>query len=123
MKKMCLLIIGLAFIFAFSHTSCEIHSEEKNPAIENPDGGNTQNPDSGNTENPDSGNTDNPDSGNTQNPDSGNTDNPVTPNPSWVYNDLNIQKFHKLGITGKGIKIAVGDGNSNKVPSSCSCKP
>ena len=196
MKKMCLLIIGLAFIFAFSHTSCEIHSEEKNPAIENtdsgntqnpdsgntdkpdsgntdkpdsgntenpdsgntqnpdsgntenpnsgntqnpdsgntqnpdsgntenPDSGNTQNPDSGNTQNPDSGNTDNPnsgntqnpDSGNTQNPDSGNTDNPVTPNPSWVYNDLNIQKFHKLGITGKGIKIAVGDGNSNKVP-------
>ena len=196
MKKMCLLIIGLAFIFAFSHTSCEIHSEEKNPAIENPDSGNTQkpdsgntdkpdsgntdnpnsgntqnpdsgntenpnsgntqnpdsgntqnpdsgntenpdsgntqNPDSGNTQNPDSGNTDNPnsgntqnpdsgntqnpDSGNTQNPDSGNTDNPVTPNPSWVYNDLNIQKFHKLGFTGKGIKIAVGDGNSNKVP-------
>ena len=170
MKKMCLLIIGLAFIFAFSHTSCEIHSEEKNPAIENtdssntqnpdsgntdkPDSGNTENPDSGNTENPDSGttdnpdsgntdnpnsgntdnpdsgntqnpesgNTENPDSGNTQNPDSGNTDNPgnndepVTPNPSWVYNDLNIQKFHKLGFTGKGIKIAVGDGNSNKVP-------
>lgn len=146
MKKMCLLIIGLAFIFPFSHTSCEIHSEEKNPAIENPDSGNTDNPDSGNTDNPnsgntqnpdsgntdkpdsgntdnpDSGNTDNPDSGNTQNPDSGNTDNPgnddepVTPNPSWVYNDLNIQKFHKLGITGKGIKIAVGDGNSNKVP-------
>ena len=196
MKKMCLLIIGLAFIFAFSHTSCEIHSEEKNPAIENTDSSNTQNPDSGNTDNPDSGNTDNPDSGNTQNPDSGNTDNPnsgntdnpnsgntdnpdsgntdkpdsgntqnpdggntdnptsgntdnpnsgttdnpnsgntdnpdsgntqnpdsgntddpVTLNPSWVYNDLNIQKFHKLGITGKGIKIAVGDGNSNKVP-------
>ena len=194
MKKMCLLIIGLAFIFPFFHTSCEIHSEEKNPAIENtdssntqkpdsgntqnpdsgntqnpdsgntdkpdsgntdnpnsgntdnldsgntdkPDSGNTDNPDSGNTQNPDSGNTDNPDSGNTQNPDSGNTDNPdsgntdkpdsgntdnpgnddepVTPNPSWVYNDLNIQKFHKLGITGKGIKIAVGDGNSNKVP-------
>ena len=194
MKKMCLLIIGLAFIFPFFHTSCEIHSEEKNPAIENPDSGNTQNPDSGNTQNPDSGNTDNPDSGNTDNPDSGNTDNPnsgntqnpdsgntdnpdsgntdnpdsgntdnpnsgntdnpdsgntdnpnsgntdnpnsgntdkpdsgntdnpgnddepVTPNPSWVYNDLNIQKFHKLGITGKGIKIAVGDGNSNKVP-------
>lgn len=122
MKKMCLLIIGLAFIFPFSHTSCEIHSEEKNPAIENPDSGNTQNPDSGNTDNPDSGNTDKPDSGNTDNPDSGNTDNPgnddepVTPNPSWVYNDLNIQKFHKLGITGKGIKIAVGDGNSNKVP-------
>ena len=170
MKKMCLLIIGLAFIFPFSHTSCEIHSEEKNPAIENtdssntqnpnsgntdnpnsgntdkpdsgntdnsnsgntqnpdsgntqnPDSGNTQNPDGGNTQNPDSGNTDNPNSGNTDNPDSGNTDNPgnddepVTPNPSWVYNDLNIQKFHKLGITGKGIKIAVGDGNSNKVP-------
>ena len=148
MKKMCLLIIGLAFIFAFSHTSCEIHSDEKNPAIENPDSsntqnpdggntdkpdsgntqnpdsgntenpdsGNTQNPDSGNTQNPDSGNTENPDSGNTENPDSGNTDNPVTPNPSWVYNDLNIQKFHKLGFTGKGIKIAVGDGNSNKVP-------
>ena len=196
MKKMCLLIIGLAFIFAFSHTSCEIHSEEKNPAIENPDSSNTQNPDSGNTDKPDSGNTDNPDggntdnpdsgntqnpdsgntetpdsgntdnpdsgnmdnpnsgntdnpdsgntqnpdsgntdnpnsgntqnpdsgntdkpdSGNTQNPDGGNTDNPVTPNPSWVYNDLNIQQFHKLGITGKGIKIAVGDGNSNKVP-------
>ena len=83
---------------------------------DNPNSGNTQNPDSGNTQNPDSGNTQNPDSGNTQNPDSGNTDNPVTPNPSWVYNDLNIQKFHKLGITGKGIKIAVGDGNSNKVP-------
>ena len=186
MKKMCLLIIGLAFIFAFFHTSCEIHSEEKNPAIENPDSSNTQNPDSGNTDKPDSGNTENPDSGNTENPDSGNTDNPdsgntdnpnsgntqnpdsgdtenpdsgdtdnpnsgntekpdsgntqnpdsgntdnpdsgntdnpgnddepVTPNPSWVYNDLNIQKFHKLGITGKGIKIAVGDGNSNKVP-------
>ena len=170
MKKKCLLIIGLAFIFAFSHTSCEIHSEGKNPAIENPDSGNTQNPDSGNTDNPNSGNTDNPDSGNTDNPNSGNTDNPnsgntdkpdsgntdnpdsgntdnpnigntdnpnigntdnpdsgnmdnpgnddepVTPNPSWVYNDLNIQKFHKLGITGKGIKIAVGDGNSNKVP-------
>ena len=130
MKKMCLLIIGLAFIFPFSHTSCEIHSEEKNPAIENtdssntqnPDSGNTDKPDSGNTDNPNSGNTDNPNSGNTQNPDSGNTDNPgnddepVTPNPSWVYNDLNIQKFHKLGITGKGIKIAVGDGNSNKVP-------
>ena len=194
MKKMCLLIIGLAFIFAFSHTSCEIHSEEKNPAIENtdssntqnpdsgntdnpnsgntdnpdggntdkpdsgntdnpdsgntqnpdnentqnpdsgntdnPDSGNTENPDSGNTENPNSGNTQNPDSGNTQNPDSGNTENPdsgntdnpgnddepVTPNPSWVYNDLNIQKFHKSGFTGKGIKIAVGDGNSNKVP-------
>ena len=106
MKKMCLLIIGLAFIFAFSHTSCEIHSEEKNPAIENPDSSNTQNPDSGNIENPDSGNKDN----------LGNDDKPVTPNPSWVYNDLNIQKFHKLGITGKGIKIAVGDGNSNKVP-------
>ena len=212
MKKMCLLIIGLAFIFAFSYTSCEIHSEEKNPAIENtdssntqnpdsgntdkpdsgntdkpdsgntdkpdsgntdnpdsgntdnpnsgntdnpdsgntdnpdsgntdkpdsgntdnpdsgntdnpnsgntenPDSGNTDNPDSGNTDKPDSGNTDNPDSGNTDNPNSGNTDEPVTPNPSWVYNDLNIQKFHKLGITGKGIKIAVGDGNSNKVP-------
>ena len=98
MKKMCLLIIGLAFIFAFSHTSCEIHSEEKNPAIENPDNGNTDNPNSGNMDNP------------------GNDDEPVTPNPSWVYNDLNIQKFHKLGITGKGIKIAVGDGNSNKVP-------
>ena len=186
MKKICLLIIGLAFIFPFSYTSCEIHSEEKNPAIENtdssntdnpdsgntdnpnsgntdnpdngntqkpasgntdkpdsgntdnPDIGNTQNPDSGNTDNPDSGNTDKPDSGNTDNPNSGNTDNPdsgntdkpdsgntdnpgnddkpVTPNPSWVYNDLNIQKFHKLGITGKGLKIAVGDGNSNKVP-------
>ena len=141
MKKMCLLIIGLAFIFAFSHTSCEIHSEGENPAIENTDSSNTQNPDSGNTDKPDSGTTDNPNSGTTDNPDkpdsgntdkpdigntdkpdSGNTDNPgnddepVTPNPSWVYNDLNIQKFHKLGITGKGIKIAVGDGNSNKVP-------
>lgn len=141
MKKMCLLIIGLAFIFAFSHTSCEIHSEGENSAIENTDSSNTQNPDSGNTDKPDSGNTDNPNSGTTDNPDkpdsgntdkpdigntdkpdSGNTDNPgnddepVTPNPSWVYNDLNIQKFHKLGITGKGIKIAVGDGNSNKVP-------
>ena len=101
MKKMCLLIIGLAFIFAFSHTSCEIHSEEKNPAIENTDSSNTQNPNGGNTDNPDSGNTQNPDSGNTDNPNSGNMDNPgnndepVTPNPSWVYNDLNIQKFHK----------------------------
>ena len=53
MKKMCLLIIGLAFIFAFFHTSCEIHSEEKNPAIENPDSSNTQKPNSGNTQNPD----------------------------------------------------------------------
>ena len=70
MKKMCLLIIGLAFIFAFSHTSCEIHSEEKNPAIENTDSSNTQKPDSGNTDKPDSGNTQNPDSGNTENPDS-----------------------------------------------------
>lgn len=38
-------------------------------------------------------------------------------NPSWVYSSLNIAKYHKLGITGKGVKIAIGDGNSNKTPS------
>ena len=37
-------------------------------------------------------------------------------NPSWVYNSLNIDEYHKLGITGKGIKIAIGDGESNKIP-------
>ena len=37
-------------------------------------------------------------------------------NPSWVYNSLNIKKYHDLGITGKGIKIAIGDGESNKIP-------
>ena len=35
-------------------------------------------------------------------------------NPSWVYNSLNIGKYHNQGITGKGIKIAIGDGESNQ---------
>lgn len=42
--------------------------------------------------------------------------NKVKYNVSWVYNSLNIGQYHKLGITGKGIKIAIGDGESNKIP-------
>ena len=100
MKSKYFILIGFIFVFAFSILSCDSSVESDSQTVQIPNGG-------GSSETPDSGNVGKPDSGSTEN---------QTPNPSWVYNDLNIQKFHKLEITGKGIKIAVGDGNSNKVP-------